>query len=94
MTKDELVALMDEGVRAAMRVDALLLLIEDAAWNMVNQTIAGRECTTTDHERAFALHASVEIARKDFRKIHEAIAEGEHAIARAKAGQPKRRGAS
>lgn len=80
MTSKELADLMAEGDRLGINVDGLLFLIEDVAWKMVNHIIVGRECTLEDNERAAALHTAAQLARRDFQKIQEAVAEGAHFV--------------
>lgn len=76
MTTDELIDLMRDGESAAMRVSALLFLIEEAAWALVNRTAVGHTCTSADNDRATALHAAAEMARRDFENVQAATAEG------------------
>lgn len=80
MKAHELADLMAEGVKAAINLDALLFLIEDAAWKMVNYTTIDRVCTADDSERAAAIHTAAEMARREFLKVQEAVAEGGHYI--------------
>ncbi|RDE08378.1 hypothetical protein [Pelagibacterium lacus] len=68
--------LMAEADKVAINIDALLFLIEEAAWKMVNYNTSGRVCTLEDHNRAAALHTAAEMARRDFLIVQEAVSEG------------------
>lgn len=68
--------LMAEGGKAAMHIDALLFMIEEAAWQTCNKAMAGRTYDMEDAERADALHTVAQMARRDFEKIRDALSEG------------------
>lgn len=48
MTKQELAELLPRAESAAMNVDALLTLMEHAAWNICNRTIVDEPNTAED----------------------------------------------
>lgn len=76
MTGKELADLMAEGDTAAINLEALLILIEDASWSLLNRVSTGAVCTFGDHERASAIHTAAELARREFGKVQSAVAEG------------------
>lgn len=87
-TGRELADLMAQADNAALNVDALIRLIEETAWSMVNHIIDGHVCTIDDNARMSALHTAALMARQDFAVIQQAVSEGAQFITiRASGGQ-------
>ena len=82
MSPQEVNDLMNVAEDAALNVDALLALLEDAAWAAVNHAQEGRAATAEDVARAASVHTAIMMARKQFVVCYQAISEGQNFASR------------
>ncbi|ODT80615.1 MAG: hypothetical protein ABS76_15670 [Pelagibacterium sp. SCN 64-44] len=82
MTKQEVANLLGNAEDAALNVDALLTLLEDAAWKIVNHTTIGGKVTEDDAALAASMHTAIMMARKEFAICYQGISEGHNLVSR------------